>query len=283
MVRRARVELLMAVVTDIIDTAFAHAPGMSWYNVPRDVKWVRGNPGHVPVRFFTDRSLGQVDHHPAEVNVALLMEPRCFDNTGYDICLKKLAQFNYVLTYDQEFKQQLGDKGLFYPIGGCWLKPEHMGIWSKTQNFSIIASEKRQTHGHQLRHEIVKQFKGAGMNVFGRGYRPVQFKHEALAPFYCSVVVENGQLDDLFTEKIIDCFLTGTIPVYWGTKAIGNYFNMDGVITFETLDELRAVVETWSPLDYLKAEDALKDNYHRALQYRVAEDWIFGHYPFLLP
>lgn len=273
----------MAMVKDvhIIDTAFAHAPGMSWYNEPQLMRWVRGQTGHVPVRFFTDRSLGQVDNYPANCNVALLIEPRCYDDTGYSICLRKRSQFQYVLTYDREFKQELGECGLFYPIGGCWLTQPQMGIWSKTKNISIIASEKRQTHGHQLRHEAVKQL-GRYMNVFGRSYKPVVYKHEALAEFYFSVVIENGQTDDLFTEKIIDCFLTGTVPIYWGTHAIDKYFNMNGVVTFSTIGELTYLLGTLSPDFYHKAMDAIKDNYGRALQYRVAEDWIFKEYPFLL-
>ncbi|MGV0949104.1 MAG: glycosyltransferase family 10 domain-containing protein [Azonexus sp.] len=273
----------MAVVElDIVDTSFAHAPGMSWYNVPKHVKWVRTRPSWVPIRFFTDRSLGQVDNYPADVNVALLIEPMCFDNTGYDICLRKLSQFKHVLTYDENFKQQVGDKGLLYAIGGCWLRPEEIRFHNKTLMTSIIASEKRSTHGHQLRHVAVNRF-GQHLGVFGRGYRPVQFKSEALAPYRFSVTIENGQIDTLFTEKLIDCFLTGTVPIYWGTPKIAEHFNMDGVIAFNTMDELGAILENLNEFDYARRTTAIVDNFTRANRYRVAEDYIFEKFPFLLP
>lgn len=266
---------------DIVDTSFAHAPGMSWYNVPKFVKWRRDRPGRVPIRFFTDRMLGQVDNYPAEVNVALLIEPMCFDNTGYDICLRKLQQFNFVLTYDENFKQQLGEKGLLYAIGGCWLRPEEIKLHGKSRMTSIIASEKRQTHGHQLRHEAAKKF--PQLEVFGRGYRPVQFKAEALHPYRFSVVIENGIINTLFTEKLIDCFLTGTVPIYWGTPKIAEHFNMDGVLTFQNMDELAAIMAGLGEADYSRRTTAIVDNFERAQSYRVAEDWIFSKYPFLLP
>ena len=87
----------------------------------------------------------------------------------------------------------------------------------------------------------------------------------------------------MFTEKIVDCFLSGTIPIYWGTKAIGKYFNLDGIITFESMDELRVAIDSLSPAKYHAVKSAIKDNYHRALNYRVAEDYIFETFPFLLP
>ena len=33
-----------------------------------------------------------------------------------------------------------------------------------------------------------------------------------------SVCIENDVYDTYFTEKILDCFATGTIPIYKGTK-----------------------------------------------------------------
>ena len=273
----------MAVVElDIVDTSFAHAPGMSWYNVPQFVKWVRGRDGRVPIRFFTDRSIGQVDNYPADVNVALLIEPITFDDTGYNICLGKLPQFKYALTYDAEFKKKLGDKGLTYAIGGCWLLPEQIGIWPKTEFCSLIASEKTQTPGHRLRHEAGRLY-GPLLKKFGRAYKPVQYKHEALASFRFSLAVENSQVNDMFTEKVIDCFLTGTVPIYWGTENLKNYFNMDGVLQFSTLEELDWIMVNLHQDKYEAMRLAIQDNFERALQYRVAEDRIFLDFPFLLP
>lgn len=267
---------------DIVDTSFAHAPGMSWYNVPRFIKWRRGVASRVPIRFFTDRQLGQVDNFPAAVNVALLVEPVCFDNTGYDICLRKLGQFNHVLTYDEEFKLKLGDKGLLYAIGGCWLRPEDIRLYGKRKMTSIIASEKRQTFGHQLRHQAVERL-GSRVEVFGRGYRPVQHKAEALSDYRYSVVIENGIVDTLFTEKIIDCFLTGTVPIYWGTLKITDHFNAAGIIQFRSLEELESILSDLTEEDYARRTAAIVENYKLAFNYRVAEDWIFTRYPFLLP
>lgn len=266
---------------DIVDTSFAHAPGMSWYNVPRYIRWVRGSNHRKPIRFFTDRMLGQVDNYAAEFNVALLIEPVGFDETGYNLCLDKLAKFDHVLTYDRSFLQRLGPKGLFYPIGGCWLRPEDRKLWHKDGMVSIIASEKRQTHGHQLRHAAIERWPSV-FDVFGRAYNPVDFKVKALSRFMYSVAIENCQTDDLFTEKIIDCFLTGTVPIYWGTHKLGDYFNLDGVIQFETLDDLEAVWKIIGTSDYESRLPAIQDNRERALRYMVAEDWIFRQYPFLL-
>ena len=98
-----------------------------------------------------------------------------------------------------------------------------------------------------------------------------------------SVVIENGMIDTLFTEKLIDCFLTGTVPIYWGTPKIADHFNMNGVITFSTMDELGAILAKLTEADYSRMTTAILDNFERAHDYRVAEDWIFSKYPFLLP
>jgi hypothetical protein len=34
-----------------------------------------------------------------------------------------------------------------------------------------------------------------------------------------------------FSEKITDCILNKTSPIYWGCSNIGDFFNMDGIIT----------------------------------------------------
>ena len=45
-----------------------------------------------------------------------------------------------------------------------------------------------------------------------------------------SIAIENASYETYFTEKLLDCFATGTIPVYYGAPDIGDYFNKDGII-----------------------------------------------------
>lgn len=52
------------------------------------------------------------------------------------------------------------------------------------------------------------------------------------------ICVENQQVRHYFTEKLIDSFLTYTIPVYWGCPNIESYFHTEGMILFNTVDEL---------------------------------------------
>jgi len=59
---------------------------------------------------------------------------------------------------------------------------------------------------------------------------------------YC-IAIEN-EFDTLMTDKILDCFLTGCIPIYKGTKRVRDYFDMHGVILFDTIDHLKQIIHT---------------------------------------
>ena len=39
--------------------------------------------------------------------------------------------------------------------------------------------------------------------------------------------------ETFITEKVNDCFLTGTIPIYLGAPDIGDYYNLDGIIVMD--------------------------------------------------
>ena len=143
---------------------------------------------------------------------------------------------------------------------------------------SIIASNKSMTSGHKLRHEAIKEL-SPSMDVFGRGIKDLPYKLDGLSPYMFSVVIENIKYDDYFTEKIIDCFATGTVPIYWGTPSVKNFFNSDGIIFFETIEELRDIVYNLDKEDYFSRIDSIKYNLEKSKEFILAEDWIFKHYP----
>jgi len=86
-----------------------------------------------------------------------------------------------------------------------------------------------------------------------------------------SVAIENGQYETYFTEKLLDCFATGTIPVYLGAPDIGDYFNKDGIV--DLADEFDVSEEI-----YYNKMDAIKDNLERVKDMEILEDFIYLNY-----
>jgi hypothetical protein len=61
-------------------------------------------------------------------------------------------------------------------------------------------------------------------------------KIEIFETYMFSIVIENSRQIHYFTEKIIDCLLTKTIPIYYGCPNISDYFDTSGWIILETRD-----------------------------------------------
>lgn len=251
---------------------------------PSRMKWDwRWNPHeHQKVIVFTDRATEEAEAFSADRKIALLIEPKKFvDEVGYLTTRRLLHVFDHVLTYDRTIMAEFGSKALWYPIAGCWipLADRHLNH-AKTKLVSVVASTKRTAPGHALRHQAVEALRGVA-EIYGRAYRPIQFKTEAHGPFMFSVVAENGKVESMFTEKIIDCFVTGCVPIYYGCDTIGDYFNPDGIVEINNLDELKAFMPFLTPALYQSMLPAIRENFERALKFVVAEDWFCEHYPFL--
>jgi predicted nucleic acid-binding Zn ribbon protein len=62
-------------------------------------------------------------------------------------------------------------------------------------------------------------------HIYGRDYKFIPNKLDGLKDYMFSIVVENSIYPKYYTEKITDCFATGTVPIYYGDKSIGEDFN----------------------------------------------------------
>ena len=51
----------------------------------------------------------------------------------------------------------------------------------------------------------------------GRGDMELKEKEDGLCDYMFSVAIENS--NQYFSEKLLDCFLTGTIPIYYATPS----------------------------------------------------------------
>jgi hypothetical protein len=191
-----------------------------------------------------------------------------------------LKDFDYMLTFDRKLIACNPEKILFYPFGCCWVKPQDWGMHEKTRLVSMVCSGKAHCDGHRFRNKIYDVF-AHKFDGYGRYRNPIENKGDALKDYMYSICVQNTKADDYFTEILTDCFMTGTIPIYWGTDNIGKYFNSDGIIPFSSIAELDEILKGLTIEGYHKRKNAMKENFDRAQTFFSPEDYIYEHYPYL--
>ncbi len=266
----------------ICDSAFAHTFTSSWDNKSKYIEWVRNFDKNADndVVFFTDQNLFNFHKVKSKIKIAWLIEPFSTFPYSYSFVRENHQRndfFDYILTYDKELVK-LNKKIIPILHCGSWIELEDFKVYDKTKMCSIIASGKKQTKGHLKRHACV-EYHGSKMDVMGHGYRSIVSKKEGLCDYRYSVIIENIKQNDYFTEKLIDCLSTSTIPLYWGTENIGNYFDTKGIIQFSEVSELGYILDNIvSEEDYLSRMDAIKYNLNECRKYRIAEDYIYEHF-----
>lgn len=160
-------------------------------------------------------------------------------------------RFYRVLTFHQVLVDRLPN-AVFFPYGTTWV-PEWRDLQiEKTAQCSLIASAKRDSTGHQLRHDIVDWVRDTAQDVaiLGRGYTPFDHKADGLAPYRYSIVIENGREANYFSEKLLDAVFCQTVPIYWGCPNIDQFCDSSSMIICETADDIRRAVASMSAEDY---------------------------------
>ena len=206
-------------------------------------------------------------------SIAWLIEPKEIAPYTYDFIVNNNNKFKKVFTHEKSLLDKGGNYELL-PFGCCWIKPEDQKIYNKSKMISIISSNKTQTNGHRLRHEIVNQLNGK-IDVYGRTYNPIDYKLDGLKEYKFHIVVENTKRDYWFTENLIDCFVTGTIPIYWGCPSIGDFFDTNGMIIFDNVGELVDIINNLSIDDYIKRLESIKNNFNKSKKYLLPDDIIY--------
>lgn len=232
------------------------------------IEWRRDNsaPGG---KVYVDDQVMHAHNEAIYPKYAWFIEPRSIVPSTYQWLDSNidhlLATFEKIIVSDTRLLS-ISPKFVWSPVAGSWIKD--IAIHPKSKLVSMIASNKNMCFGHKKRLIWRERLEGL-VDLYGRGFTPVERKEEALNDYMFSVVIENEESPGYFTEKILDCFLTGTIPIYMGAPNIGKYFNTDGILLLEETG-----VNVSRDL-YLSKRAAIQENFERALQYEVIEDWIY--------
>jgi hypothetical protein len=178
-------------------------------------------------------------------------------------------------------------------FGTSWI-PDGAVLPAKRPGVSMVVGRKRRTEGHRLRHEVwLRQDEIRGPKSFFTSDRGWPRKLEWLRgcpwldplpanpwgwpalgdsklPLFETqfhIAIENCRSRYYFTEKLIDCFLADTVPIYWGCKNIAEFFDASGIIQVETAAELIAACNSTSDAMYNAMAAARAANQERALRF----------------
>ena len=89
---------------------------------------------------------------------------------------------------------------------------------------------------------------------------PVRRKRNFLSSYKFSICMENSEGDGYITEKIIDGFLAGTIPIYYGDYTFDEYINPKSFILIRNRNDV------YKKINYIKKIDNDDELYKKILK-----------------
>ncbi|MEM9304955.1 MAG: glycosyltransferase family 10 [Pseudomonadota bacterium] len=208
----------------------------------------------------TERFSSRIERLPCPRDHTLLVtaEPASVKTYGRSFC----EQFGWVLTSQEPWALthprvvhgQTGYRWFYGMTDAGFVDFDALAAAEppeKTGFASTICSSKAQRHTlHERRLEFTAQLTKAApaLERFGRGFRPIDDKREAIDPYRLHVAIENHVAKHHFTEKLADTFLGWAMPVYHGAPNTAEYFPPESLVSI-SLQEPDAVAAKLRELD----------------------------------
>jgi hypothetical protein len=210
----------------------------------------------------------------SDINIISFQEPNEYFGL-HDWVIQNKELFDIILTQSDKVLNNC-DNAFYQPFGHTWLKPDQYNKeHDKKFQLSHLCGKLNKTYGHSLRHETLSRKNEFSIplnfyDVYGdrNNIDDARLGKEfVFGDSQFGIVIENTSYRGYFTEKILDCFLLKTIPVYWGCSNIGDYFDIDGIITFNNVDDLIYKTNQLNESYYEDRKEIINKNWKLALEY----------------
>lgn len=198
---------------------------------------------------------------------------------GHHTWLKNNTElFDVILTWNKDILDKV-PHSMLLPYGESWV--DHLGDNILYENFdkkfeiSFIRGNKLKSVGHQHRHDIYDNKNK--INIPTKFYSStsmtsaeeiIKGKIDLHKSSMFSLVIENTSHPNYFTEKLSDCIMMKSIPVYWGCTNIGDYYDIDGIITFKDAQDAINKINSLTPELFHSKKDVIESNWKKAFKYK---------------
>lgn len=225
---------------------------------------------------------------PPENIWALMQEP--YEKGFSDWMVEKHGFFSKVLTHHvptHDPKYLVSHPAIPWHVNRTFDQLTSCQIPEKTKNLSWIVGDAMDLPGHIKRWSFLEFIKKMGLpiDIFGKKIRYIEDKWDALAPYKYSLAIENNSGPDCWTEKLADCFLTWTIPFYYGCTNLEDYFPDESFVKIdinhpqESLEKINAFIAEDQWKKYVPAlEEARNLVLHRYQIFPHLSNLISFHY-----
>jgi len=229
--------------------------------------WLRADRQfNMPVNLFIDNF--SKPHLPG-INIALLCEPERIGKSK-DFFISNKHQYHVILTYNQDVLNSCENAELF-EFGSSWINDLEL---TKNKKFevSFLVGGKRGLDGYDLRHRVWAQQDDVKIpkNFFNSSHMPYgtntncKILHGSKEPLFTSqyhICIENCKERNWFTEKLVDCLYTKTIPIYWGCPNIEDWFDTGSILIVNDYSELLSCVNNLSEDFYDNHINSINKNF----------------------
>lgn len=125
-----------------------------------------------------------------------------------------------------------------------------MAPFEKDRALSWVTSDIGLLDGHLKRLTFLKELKKqVPFDLYGRGFNPVADKWDGIAPYRYSIAFENTNAPLYVTEKLMDCFVSQTMPLYFGSADADRFFPSESFIRIDpddpkVFDRIKDVIQS---------------------------------------
>ena len=266
-----------------VDKQFAPNKSKSKYDIPLQIKWNFIDSEDInenDVVFYSDQTLKDSQKKTAKYKIAWILEPTKIHIYPYKYIEENIDNFDLIITSMMNYVKKYPDKFVYAPNIMSWIKPNDRVIYPKTKKCSLVFSDKKYTKNHKIRHQIIDYIKEKNLDIdmYGKAVNNhTENKKDAMSEYCYHVVVENCGENGYYSEKIIDCFLTGCIPIFFGKEnhIITKVFNPKGIFFFQKIHKLESIINSLNMRTYLKKKRWVEENFEIACKMTIPEDYIF--------
>jgi hypothetical protein len=238
-------------------------------NIEKKLEYIK----YIDFSLFVD-DIPKFQDDLSSINILVLQEPNEYFGL-HDWAIQNKNLFSFILTWDDKVLNSC-ENSLLLLFGHTWFKPDqYEKDHAKKFQISHLCGKLLKTYGQSIRHELLARKNEIKIptkffDVYGNRYdieNARKGKEEVFGDSMFGVAIENTSHRGYFSEKILDCFLLKTIPIYWGCSNIEDFFNKDGIIQFENVDDLIYISNSLTPEFYNSRKEVIEHNYKIALNY----------------